>query len=488
SSSHHNESSGRYAVVFQKTARFFSLIISASQEGEEVTMNCSYKTYSSTLQWYRQDSGRGPVMLILLRSSEKEKRSARLRATFNTSTQSSSLSITAAQAADTAVYFCATDAQSTSMAQKVTQAQTSISVMEKKSVTLDCVYETQQSTYYLFWYKQTTNGEMVFLILQESYKGNATEGRYSLNFQNSESSIGLIITATRIEDSAVYFCAMREGTQSDKHHEEAAVLSAGTAVHPGVKGQQVKQSPVSLVLQEGESTELQCNFSTTANRMQWFYQSPGGHLISLFYNPSGTKKSGRLTSKTVANEYRSSLNISSCQTTDSGTYFCAVDAQCSTHTCSQYTNLQLDGCGLSQIQHTRKSQQNIWVSGQQKGRSDQQQVRQSPQSLTVWEGETSVLNCTYENSAFDYFPWYRQLPGEGLEFLITINSVSNKKEDGRFTVFFNKSDRQLSLHITDSQPGDSATYFCAASTQCSPGTCSPHQNLQLCSSKALLWV
>ncbi|KAK7796418.1 hypothetical protein U0070_021872 [Myodes glareolus] len=42
-------------------------------------------------------------MLILLLSNEKEKRSARLRATFNTSTQSSSLSITAAQAADTAV-------------------------------------------------------------------------------------------------------------------------------------------------------------------------------------------------------------------------------------------------------------------------------------------------------------------------------------------------------------------------------------------------
>ncbi|CAO2590810.1 M1-specific T cell receptor alpha chain [Lemmus lemmus] len=105
-----------------------------------------------------------------------------------------------------------------------------------------------------------------------------------------------------------------------------------------------------------------------------------------------------------------------------------------------------------------------WVSGQQKGRPDQQQVRQSAQSLTVWEGESSVLNCTYENSAFDYFPWYRQFPGTGPALLINIRSVSNKKEDGRFTVFFSKSDKQLSLHIRDSQPGDSATYFCAAST------------------------
>uniref|UniRef100_A0A8C8W1F4 Ig-like domain-containing protein n=1 Tax=Peromyscus maniculatus bairdii TaxID=230844 RepID=A0A8C8W1F4_PERMB len=81
------------------------------QEGENVTVNCSYKTSITALQWYRQESGRGPAMLILIRSNEREKRSGRLRVTLDTSTQRSSLSITAAQAADTAVYFCATDAQ-----------------------------------------------------------------------------------------------------------------------------------------------------------------------------------------------------------------------------------------------------------------------------------------------------------------------------------------------------------------------------------------
>ncbi|KAL1764327.1 T-cell receptor alpha chain V region CTL-L17, partial [Sigmodon hispidus] len=119
------------------------------------------------------------------------------------------------------------------------------------------------------------------------------------------------------------------------------------------------------------------------------------------------------------------------------------------------------------------------VSGQQKERRDQQQVRQSPQSLTMQEGETSVLNCTYEDSAFNYFPWYRQFPGEGPALLIAIRSVVNKEEGGRLTVFFSKSTKQFSLHIRDSQPGDSATYFCAASAQCSAGTCSPYSNLQL---------
>ncbi|KFO27531.1 T-cell receptor alpha chain V region CTL-L17 [Fukomys damarensis] len=109
------------------------------------------------------------------------------------------------------------------------------------------------------------------------------------------------------------------------------------------------------------------------------------------------------------------------------------------------------------------------VSSQQKEKSDQQQVKQNPQFLTVQEREISILNCTYENSAFDYFPWYRQLPGKGLELLTYVRSVMNEKEDGKFKVFFSKSSKELSLHIRDSQPGDSATYFCAASTQCSPG-------------------
>ncbi|EDL04691.1 mCG142749, partial [Mus musculus] len=79
------------------------------QEGEDVTMNCSYKTYTTVVQWYRQKSGKGPALIILIRSNEREKRSGRLRATLDTSSQSSSLSITGTLATDTAVYFCATD-------------------------------------------------------------------------------------------------------------------------------------------------------------------------------------------------------------------------------------------------------------------------------------------------------------------------------------------------------------------------------------------
>uniref|UniRef100_G3UI83 Ig-like domain-containing protein n=1 Tax=Loxodonta africana TaxID=9785 RepID=G3UI83_LOXAF len=79
------------------------------QEGENVTMNCSYKTTLGNLQWYRQDSGRRLILQILILSNEKEKSNGRLRVTVDTSTKISFLFIAVSQAADTATYFCALD-------------------------------------------------------------------------------------------------------------------------------------------------------------------------------------------------------------------------------------------------------------------------------------------------------------------------------------------------------------------------------------------
>uniref|UniRef100_A0ABI7YRV4 Ig-like domain-containing protein n=1 Tax=Felis catus TaxID=9685 RepID=A0ABI7YRV4_FELCA len=93
--------------------------------------------------------------------------------------------------------------------------------------------------------------------------------------------------------------------------------------YTGVTGLMVKQSPPDLSLQEGLSCTLQCSFSTSVTRVQWFRQNPGGHLIHLFYIPSGTKQNGRLRSTTVVEDRRSLLYISSSRTTDSAIYFCA---------------------------------------------------------------------------------------------------------------------------------------------------------------------
>ena len=80
-------------------------------------------------------------------------------------------------------------------------------------VTLDCIYDTSDFSYSLFWYKQPSSGAMILLIRQDTYnQQNATEGRYSLNFQKANKSIKLAISASQLEDSAVYFCALSEPT------------------------------------------------------------------------------------------------------------------------------------------------------------------------------------------------------------------------------------------------------------------------------------
>ena len=99
------------------------------------------------------------------------------------------------------------------IAQKVTQDQPQVLVQEKEAATLDCKYDTSDSQYSLFWYKQPSSGGMILLIRQDSHnQQNATEGHYSLNFQKAKKSITLVISGSQLEDSAVYFCALREPT------------------------------------------------------------------------------------------------------------------------------------------------------------------------------------------------------------------------------------------------------------------------------------
>ena len=83
------------------------------------------------------------------------------------------------------------------VAQKVTQDQPYVTSQTGQSVILNCRYEVRRSgyTHYLFWYKQLPSGEMTLCIRQESSGPNASNGRYSVNFQRAQNSISLTISA-----------------------------------------------------------------------------------------------------------------------------------------------------------------------------------------------------------------------------------------------------------------------------------------------------
>ncbi|CAO2590804.1 T cell receptor alpha variable 5 [Lemmus lemmus] len=111
------------------------------------------------------------------------------------------------------------------------------------------------------------------------------------------------------------------------------------------------------------------------------------------------------------------------------------------------------------------------------GVSRGEQLEQQPPLLSVQEGGSALITCTYTDSANDYFYWYKKEPREGLQLLLNILSNVDRKEEQGFTVLLNKEEKRLSLNLTAAHLGDSATYFCATSAQCSPGTCCLHTNL-----------
>ena len=120
----------------------------------------------------------------------------------------------------------------------------------------------------------------------------------------------------------------------------------------------MEQSPPALTPQEEASSTLWCNFSTSADCVRWYLQKPGGRLIHLIYVPSGTRQEGRLNATTVPKERRSSLHISSLRTTDSGTYFCAVQ-HCAPRAPAACTQTLRAAQPLLQPQHTVRPPQGI---------------------------------------------------------------------------------------------------------------------------------
>uniref|UniRef100_A0A452I8I1 Ig-like domain-containing protein n=1 Tax=Gopherus agassizii TaxID=38772 RepID=A0A452I8I1_9SAUR len=91
--------------------------------------------------------------------------------------------------------------------------------------------------------------------------------------------------------------------------------------------------------------------------------------------------------------------------------------------------------------------------------SGQVSVEQSPEWRGVSEEQNGTMTCTYSCPITRLY-WYRQDPGERPLFLPQENATEQRfmgqpLEDGK----------RSSLHITDSQLGDSGSYLCAVRAQ-----------------------
>uniref|UniRef100_A0A5F8H0G2 Ig-like domain-containing protein n=1 Tax=Monodelphis domestica TaxID=13616 RepID=A0A5F8H0G2_MONDO len=88
-------------------------------------------------------------------------------------------------------------------------------------------------------------------------------------------------------------------------------------------------------------------------------------------------------------------------------------------------------------------------------------VTQTEQHITLPEGASLTLNCSYQTSVTPYLFWYVQYPNDALKLLLreTARKDQEKDNNGFWT---KKIKEKSSFHLekTSVQMGDSAVYYC----------------------------
>nr|NDP05646.1 immunoglobulin mu heavy chain [Bos taurus]NDP13868.1 immunoglobulin mu heavy chain [Bos taurus] len=111
----------------------------------------------------------------------------------------------------------------------------------------------------------------------------------------------------------------------------------------------------------------------------------------------------------------------------------------------------------------------LFVLSAPRGVLSQVQLRESGPNL-VKPSQTLSLTCTVSGSSLSnlYVAWVRQAPGKALECLGTISTTGrtgyNPALKSRLSITKDNSRNQVSLSLSSATSEDTATYYCATST------------------------
>ncbi|KAI4897718.1 hypothetical protein NFI96_026083 [Prochilodus magdalenae] len=295
------------------------------------------------------------------------------------------------------------------------------------------------------WFKQTP-GEKPLLIASTFHTAKI---RYHDEFERSgrfhavtdKSSFNLTISNAEPSDSATYYCAMADYTN--------IALSACTVLvfkDSSSRLYTVLQHPVSDPVELGGDTTLQCSVLTDTSAgehsVYWFRHGSGESHPGIIYTHGNRsdqcKSSSETDSSTQSCVYK--LPKRNLSLSDAGTYYCAV-AACGQILFGNGTKLDFVG-GPSKIDLP-------CVDGMK----------------FIQNGENVTLNCPFGTLNAITTAWYKQTPGEKLLLIASaVRSTSvtydnGFEKSGRFTAL---GEQSFSLIISNADPSDSATYYCAA--------------------------
>nr|XP_014347130.1 PREDICTED: uncharacterized protein LOC102354169 [Latimeria chalumnae] len=514
--------------------------------GKEVEIDCQHnKNDYYYMYWYQQRRAEG----IKLIGHTYETQEAKHEDGFNSSkfqipqrdqVEKGSMKIMDLGAGDSAVYFCAVMQTERSSRVKlsssgpsqrgemsrifilltlanwmqcrgeivlVTQTPTSLHPNAGNSMEIHC--EQDSSKQYMYWYQQRKREGLKFI--GRIYTATKSEDlhhepEFIMRFEITriDSKVGsLKISNLTAEDSAVYFCAVGD------HSGRGEVV-------------QVTQTPTSLHLNTGKSTEIHCEQKLNKNYMYWYQQHKreGLKLISYVsvvsegdatqYEPGFTSRFHIRSQENKAG----SLKISNLTAEDSAVYFCAVTvglcwltnplhqsiapwAALSKSTVNPQTKAILTCSGIGSRQKAlnsldprlalkicfmktnpkfeirkrdsdpKGSMKISELKAEDSGHGEVVQVTQTPTSLYPNASDSTEIYCKQDSSKLNMY-WYQQRKREGLKLISYVSVASEgdatQYEPGFTSRFHIRSKGSFvgSLKISNLTAEDSAVYFCAA--------------------------
>ncbi|KAL1764501.1 T-cell receptor alpha chain V region CTL-F3, partial [Sigmodon hispidus] len=228
-------------------------------------------------------------------------------------------------------------------------------------------------------------------------------------------------------------------------------LAPGFIATRNFQAESVTQPDAHVTVLEGDSVELRCNYSYFGDPyLFWYMQHPGnGPQFLLRYYSGDPVVHGMNGFEAKFQKSNSSFHLkkTSVHPSDSAVYFCAV------------IHDSTEGW-LHHFSYPNKSVKAILFLLRE---SNGDSVTQTRGQVTVSEGTSLTLNCSYETTQYPTLFWYVQYPGEGPQLLLRASKADEKGSSRGFEATYDKESTSFHLQKASVQESDSAVYYCALS-------------------------
>ncbi|XP_032890420.1 uncharacterized protein LOC116981479 [Amblyraja radiata] len=210
--------------------------------------------------------------------------------------------------------------------------------------------------------------------------------------------------------------------------------------------QSVTQSPNAVTGKECESVTITCLFQEGSSGSYEFN-------VGRFFKQAqpGAKRQrittgGRVVVSSNKAEKTFTVKIIRLRVEDMATYYCQAEYRWRTH-----SDGPAEGTGTT-VTLTAES-----ISA----------GSQSPPQQSSLSGDTATLNCVYSGFCSYTVHWYRQFPGQALEFLLQ-RHTSGKQDreeaaEGRISGSLDPGQKISQLTLSEVLPSDGAVYYCGMS-------------------------